>query len=42
MNWKQFPICWKLDSRKRLRHFRLCNDFKKFLVGDVGLEPTTR
>ena len=42
MNWKPFPICWKPSDRAFRITRELFNDFKRIMVGDVGLEPTTR
>ena len=42
MNWKPFPIYWKPSVRLFQITREFLNDFKMFMVGDVGLEPTTR
>jgi hypothetical protein len=42
MNWKPFPICWKPVIREFRTADKSMNHFKEIMVGDVGLEPTTR
>ena len=42
VNWKPLPKCWKPVVRNCQHDHIKPNNIKRFLVGDVGLEPTTR
>jgi len=42
VNWKPLPKCWKPVVRNCQHNHIKPNNIKRFLVGDVGLEPTTR